>query len=109
MKITATGQLQHHFWGDYRATICLRFATEALAQQAQARAFPNWVVRGELLGFHGGGEALKAEEATLVRHGADRKKLTSLRFSIDRGEPFTVTVDLTSEPTEVQLSLLETK
>jgi hypothetical protein len=107
MIIQAKGQLQHHFWGEYCASIYLQFHSEDLALQAQALAFPNWKHKGSVLGFHGTGAALKAEEATLVAHGADRKKISSLKYSIDRGEVFTVNVDLTPAPVEVQLSLLE--
>jgi hypothetical protein len=111
MLIIAKGQLRHHFWGDYRATIILQFATAALAAEALPQ-FPDWDIHSEAhpeaLIYHGGGAELKHQEALLVSLGADRKKLGSLAKSIDFGEPFTVTVDLGPKgPEAEQLSLLE--
>jgi hypothetical protein len=108
MTIIAHGALQHHFWGTYAASIALKFATPELAAQAapllapftQSDRVPSALV------FHGSGAALKAAEATLKAHGADMKKVSSIRYSIDRGEPFTIEVDLTPADTSVQLSLL---
>jgi len=88
----ANGQLRHHFWGEYYATIVLIFSSKEEAEQAQRTVFTNWKQHDEILSFHGTGDQLTVEEERLVAHGADRKKLTSLAKSIDRGEPFTVTV-----------------
>lgn len=104
MQIIAKGQLQHHFWGDYRATIVLLFALDYLAQRALAKlpGFEPHPGDKKALVYHGGGADLKAVEALLVGYGANHKKLTSLAKSIDYGEPFTITVDLTPEATGPQ-------
>lgn len=96
MDVIAKGQLKHHFWGTYCATIGLWFATPALAAEAVAQLAPFHVSEAEpqVLVFHGSGDALKQAEAVLREHGADMKKVTSLRKSIDHGEPFTITVTL---------------
>jgi hypothetical protein len=109
VTILANGQLRHHWWGDYSATIGLRFATAAFASQAAPLLAPFHVSETvpEALVFHGKGAALKAAERVLRTHGADMKKVGSLRFSIDHGEPFTVEVNLTpAGPQAEQLSLL---
>ena len=112
MDIIAKGQLQHHFWGEYHASIVLAFATEALAEAALPKlagfAKHSNPAHWNVLTYHGTGADLKRVEALLVSLGASKKKLTSLAKSIDYGEPFEITVDLTpaGEPVE-QLSLLE--
>ena len=108
MIYTARGQLQHHFWGDYSASIGLMFGTASLARQAQASTLTEWKVstaHPDVLQFHGTGAALKAQENPLVRLGADRKKLTSLAKSIDYGEPFTITLNTAPACTDVQEEL----
>lgn len=109
MIIIAKGQLQHHFWGEYAATIALKFATEALALQSlpQLPGFERHSSVPSALIYHGTGDDLKNTEDLLVSLGANRKKLTSLAKSIDYGEPFTIEVNLTPEgPQAEQLSLL---
>lgn len=98
MEIIAHGQLQHHFWGEYRATIVVKFATARLATAALGK-FPGFEIHPtepSALRFFGGGSALRAVEALLKGYGANAKKLTSLAKSIDFGEPFTIAVDLAS-------------
>lgn len=106
----AKGQLRHHFWGEYSATIVLQFHSPVLADAAVAK-LPGFNVHpGEprALVFHGKGDELKLVESLLVSLGADRKKLTSLAKSIDFGEPFTIALDLTPQgPQPTQLTLLE--
>lgn len=107
MTIIAKGQLQHHFWGDYKATIVLLFHSRELAEQALAKlpGFALHHVDKRALVFFGGGDKLKAVEQLLKEYHADLKKVTSLAKSIDYGEPFTVEIDLTPEPTEKQEAL----
>jgi hypothetical protein len=93
--MTGYGRLQHHFWGVYCATIGLKFDSIAHALQAQQIAFPMFEASDNnpcVLVFHGGGSELKAAESALRAHGADMRKVGSLKYSIDYGEPFTVTV-----------------
>jgi hypothetical protein len=110
MIIIAKGQLQHHFWGNYCATIALIFATRELAEKAAPQLVPFHLPdnpNAPGLVFHGGGAELKAAEAVLRTHGANMKKVGSLAKSIDYGEPFTIEVDLTPEGVQPeQLALL---
>ena len=109
MMIIAKGQLQHHFWGEYSATIALQFANADLASQALPQ-LPGFEVHSKVssaLIYHGTGDDLKATEALLIAKGANPKKLRSLAKSIDFGEPFTIEMDLTPEgPVCTQLSFL---
>lgn len=108
MIILGHGQLKHHFWGDYAASIGVKFHSADLAKLAQERALPQFTINEqhpEVLQFHGTGAALKGAEAALVAAGADRKKIGSLRFSIDYGEPFTVEVNTAPAPTCTQSAL----
>jgi len=91
--MTARGQLQHHFWGTYAATIALRFESEADAGRAHSTVFPTWTrsVRcPEAITWHGSDPELETTIQTLVRLGADRDKIESLAHSIDYGDPFTI-------------------
>jgi hypothetical protein len=109
VTIIANGQLLHHWWGEYSASIGLRFATAALAAEAAPQLAPFHVssVEPTALVFHGKGAELQAAERVLRTHGANMKKVGSLRFSIDHGEPFTIEVNLTpAGPQPDQLSLL---
>ena len=93
--LKARGLLQHHFWGDYVATIVLAFTSASEAAQAQREVFKDWEISKKnpsAIRFHGGGKELDAVEALLVKFGADAKKLKSMAKSIDYGEEFTVSV-----------------
>ena len=107
MTIIGKGQLRHHFWGDYRATIALRFGTADYAARALAQlpGFTQHPEVPEALVFFGGGRELQQAEAALVAHKADSRKIGSLRHSVDYGEPFTVEVDITPAAKEVQQAL----
>jgi hypothetical protein len=103
--IIARGQLQHHFWGEYSASIVLKFHSAFLAHKALEQ-LPGFKVHSNpdfayALTFYGKGADLKAVEALLVSKGADKKKLNSMAKSIDYGEPFNITVDLTPADTDV--------
>lgn len=106
-KIIGHGQLQHHFWGTYRASIYITFASDALAIGA-LNHLPGWTQRGNQVGYHGGGTELKSQEDRLVALGANRTKITSIAKSIDYGEPFTIAVpvhvvDTTPQPAQGSL------
>jgi len=92
--IIGKGQLQHHFWGDYCATICIQWYSPAIALQSLA-AFPQFSIHpreSRAIVFSGGGKDLKAAEASLRDHGADMRKVGSLAKSIDFGEVFSVSI-----------------
>lgn len=111
MKLTAKGQLQHHFWGDYHASVGLAFETPEDAALALPKLWPAnspspWkigknakiivaVVNSAQL------EELKAHCGTL---GADVGKIDSCDHSIDYGDPFTVTVDV-EDPRQMALEV----
>jgi|SRR5262245_5997885 len=113
MTTTAQGILKHHFWGTYHATIGLKFADRnhaAIVHDRYLTADRGWVMTElnrvyGVLRFHGTGEGLKQAERDLVSAGADPNKLGSLRFSVDVGEPFIASFDITPEPTETQIGL----
>lgn len=109
-KIIAHGRLRHHFWGDYHATIIVKFANADLAARAlELPQFIGWKVHQTepaALVFHGTGKVLKHVQNVLVSLGASRAKMDSVRYSIDFGEPFTIAVSLTPEgPQPVQGAL----
>lgn len=95
MVIVGQGQLRHHFWGHYVATIAVRFASaeDAATARLALDAFSVSEKNANVLVFHGGDDDLKKAERQLVAAGADAKKIGSLRFSIDFGEPFTVAIN----------------
>lgn len=113
--ITGKGLLQHHFWGNYSATILLRFPTAADCEAAvKALALPSDTWRDacgrllksewnqsekqpEVCGFFGGGETLEKVIKKLVELGGDKNKIESMSTSVDRGEPFTVNIEIESE------------
>lgn len=105
MIIVAKGQLRHHFWGDYKATIGLKFHDQVLAAHALPQ-FQGFTQSDAVLVWFGGGDDFARVKALLVSMGADEDKIDSCATSIDYGEPFTVDVDLTPVDTAVQPSLL---
>lgn len=99
-KVKASGLLAHHFWGEYSATIALEFEASAHAKDALRVLGDMWTVHEKVdnvLIFHGQREELTKVEQTLVKYGADSKKITSLAKSVDFGEPFTVEIPISSE------------
>ena len=104
----ARGQLQHHFWGTYAASIVLQFETEYCAGRAQQTVltmFSPHPSESRALQYHGSGMALRTVEALLKRLGADPAKLGSVARSIDFGEPFTIDVVLSDGSTQTTLPL----
>lgn len=91
--ISATGQLKHHFWGDYYASIALCFTSDDNASAAQPLLGDKWKkaekVKSVLL-WHGNSEELDICKQTLVKYGADGSKIDSVAKSVDYGEPFTI-------------------
>ena len=105
MAYYASGQLQHHWWGEYHATIVLRFQTREHAAAALAcfDAFKQSTDKPEYLYFHGFGADLHRAESQLRAAGADMRKVGSLKYSIDAGEPFTVKCIPTDGSTQGEL------
>ena len=89
MRCKAEGQLRHHFWGEYCATIGLLFdnALQAGAVVAtgalDGEAWGTWKQSGgnpKVLVWHGNNDQFAALKTVLVRHGADGSKVDSLRY-----------------------------
>lgn len=109
MKRTAQGQARHHFHGDYAQTVMLRFDSEAdlrLALPVLEAFSPSWVTKPEnpCTAIFVEGDEVKRLEDFLVGLGAKRALIGSLRYSVDRGEIFEISVEV-EDPRQVQLGL----
>lgn len=94
MAYYGNGQLRHCWFGDYGAVIVLDFHS-AQVRNMVAPEFPSFELSTEhptVLRFEGSGAAVDTALSELRTHGADMKKVTSLKYSIDYGEPFIVCV-----------------
>lgn len=95
MRCHAEGRLQHHFWGEYRASMALLFDSAPMLDAILAAGkFKGWE-RSEkkpdtVLHWFGDRDALEVAMDELAAHGADRNKIDSIARSIDYGEPFEV-------------------
>lgn len=104
----ATGQLQHHFWGDYSCTIALEFASGDCAE-AVLQLLPGWKQSKDnpaLIGAFLTNEQLTAFQAKIgnwnlqiqpcgrrdCRHQCQNAGIDSVNHSIDYGPVFTVDV-----------------
>ena len=109
MKLTAQGGLQHHFWGDYCATIGLKFDDAADAALALPKLAPKnfpWEINQinpALLGVTVDSEHLKLLREQLARYG-DVSKMDSVDHSIDYGEPFTLVIEV-EDPLQIALPI----
>lgn len=108
--LTASGQARHHWDGTGATTIIVSAENNLTAlTEIQRLALPMFelVTAGErcALRFYGHGRRLQHAMAALVAHGADRKKVLSLRYSIDYGEPFEVHVKPAADATPQPLPL----
>ena len=91
----ARGQLKHHFWGTYAASVWLTFENATDAEIARSKVFTDWKANPahpDTIGFHGTDPALREQLNLLAAHGADLSLVESCATSIDYGEPFTVDV-----------------
>ena len=125
MNIHADGKTMHHFWGEYCATYMLKFADEELCKLAIEqlnrldmqedkhfkdacgfiRISGGWMQSDKLLNYAlimCSGEHQKSTEETLIKLGADKDKIGSLKYSIDWGEPFEVNIEI-ENPKQLQL------
>jgi hypothetical protein len=94
--VKGTGQLQHHFWGTYHASIAIQTANKPSADDAAKALGDGWkaVENGKVTGviFHGKDPELDAALNKLEEFGVQRKLVTSCAKSIDFGEKFSVTI-----------------
>ena len=105
MKVSFTGILQHHFWGDYCATVVLRFNSPQLAKDAQqvlGAADPSHLEmeKGEWGYSHRdpnkihallSSEQLDKLKSQFKAWGMDQRNLDnidSMNSSVDHGSPF---------------------
>lgn len=90
--IKAHGQLQHHFWGTYYASIALTFESPEEASVALPM-LPGWKLAredGTALIWHGTDPAWTATRDLLENYGAEN--FYGCERSIDYGLPFTVEI-----------------
>lgn len=94
-KIKGRGQLQHHFWGEYKASMVLVFDSPESANDALAVLGKAWKLHSKeprALTWFGDSNGLDFEKGQLVGFGANRKKIDSVAKSIDYGEEFFVEI-----------------
>jgi len=106
MKLKATGQLRHHFFGDYSAGICLAFETADAAL-----ALPKVTVKGvewcqsenkRVLVTCVDSQHLEVLKVRLAEMGANPSAIDSMDHSIDFGDPFNIEVDV-EDPRQLAL------
>lgn len=89
------GQLQHHAWGKYHATIVLVFISPEVAAKAMEKLSPGWKVHpknSRAITWHGDEDKLKPIQEELIGYGADKQKMNSMAKSIDYGERFIIRI-----------------
>lgn len=109
MRCRAKGQLAHHFWGNYHASVALIFSTPAERNTALSSGMlgGGWKPsekREDAVLWHGDSDALKGMKERMGELGADVSKIDSIRFSIDRGEPFEIDFEAT-DPGQLSLEV----
>lgn len=108
MKIQGRGQLRHHFWGSYFATISLEFTNPRETQIAlnSGLLLEDWAVSNidNILICTAGDEngSLNKIINNLVSLGAKRKKIASIAHSVDFGDPFKICIE-TANPDQLDL------
>jgi hypothetical protein len=94
-QVTARGQLRHHFFGTYSATIILCFEDNKSAEDSLKVLGADWKL-GEkhkmVLVWTGESEELEKIKDQLESFGAVRDKIDSIKYSIDYGEEFSVKI-----------------
>jgi hypothetical protein len=122
MKIEASGQLQHHFWGDYSATIGLAFDSEIECELAlpflkkmteDVGTFRNacggisdsigWVSKGKAAAIVVSDDPLERTLTALKTLGAG-DDISSCRTSIDYGPMFHISMEV-EDPNQVTMKL----
>jgi hypothetical protein len=93
MKHTGKGQLQHHFWGEYYASIAIEFDTPHIANLALEKLNGWQTIKGhpQVISWHG--KEIDETINKLATLGADRNAIASIKYSIDYGEPFEVYIE----------------
>lgn len=97
MKIKGVGVLRHHFHGEYWATIAIQFKNNEEARLAfRSGKLENWEIgrNKRFLIWEGGKKELNKCIDVLVSFGAERSKITSLKYSVDYGEDFNIELDI---------------
>jgi hypothetical protein len=102
MKVRGEGQLRHHFWSEYHATIAIIFNAPEHASKL-VKKFPGFVLVERQPGairFHGKGSAVELAKHAIQQHRVpmnqrrDHEQIDSLVRSADLGPPFAVEVDV---------------
>lgn len=101
MQLHGKGQLRHHFWSEYSATIAIDFGNSDNAKDALTVLGDGWTL-GEkarhCVVWFGSGKAFDNVKSKLVSFGADDRKIDSVAKSIDYGEEFFVTLETSIIP-----------
>ena len=105
--VIGTGQLRHRFWGDYSAVIAIGFSSEEDALLALPTLKVGWSISesdAKYLVWIGDSESLDLQKKNLASFGADESKIDSLKYSVDYGEKFNVTIPVTFvDPNQLSL------
>jgi hypothetical protein len=103
MQLHGKGQLRHHFWSEYFATIAIDFGNSDNAKDALTVLGDGWTL-GEksphCVVWFGSGKAFDQVKSKLVSFGADDRKIDSVAKSIDFGEKFEVNILVDIVPIE---------
>jgi len=104
-KAHGKGQLQHHFWGSYVATICIIFGDAEVVKEVLPH-LPGFEVHPTDPGaavFRGGGDAFETAKAAITRwrvpmdfpanYWGNDESIDSVAKSVDFGPLFCVEVE----------------
>lgn len=110
--IKAVGKAQHHFWGEYSATILLKFESEkevdaalpklemnflgtyrnACGNLCQTQQFQKLPTAKNVICIHAADPTLKNLIEKLEGFGAEKNAVLSMATSIDYGKTFSITI-----------------
>ena len=116
-KVMGRGQLEHHFWGTYCATIILGFADVASAADALPKMGAGWRhgtlkatgAPSRALVWHGSSDELRACKLVLAKHAlkiapcgfehckrqCSNAEIDGVPHSVDCGPAFSIVVEVT--------------
>jgi len=102
--VKGEGQLRHQFFGRYSARIAIGFSDMKSALSAIDFLVGKWeaIENNGRVGivFEGSDPELKKVLDQLEEFGAPKEKVSSLKYSVDYGEIFEVTIPVTAKEQE---------
>lgn len=96
MQIDGEGQMRHTLYGDYGGIIALALKSESCAEiilkvlKVQDSKWNRSPTNSNVLVWRGNSQEVKEVTELLGKYGANKKAITSMKYSVDFGEPFTV-------------------